>query len=95
VAEYSRRVSGGSGRDWVQTNDLRRALPFFSLAFAVVAAISQPSSAGDLALTVVPVVAWTAWALAPSVPLTLTGGARPLSRSSSTFPFQQRDARSR
>ena len=63
-------MSGGSARDWVQINDLRRAFPLFSLAFAVVAAISQPSSAEDLALTVVPVVAWTAWALVPSVTLT-------------------------
>jgi signal transduction histidine kinase len=63
-------VSGGSARDWVQINDLRRAFPLVSLAFAVVAAISQPSSAEDLALTVVPVVAWTAWALVPSVTLT-------------------------
>jgi signal transduction histidine kinase len=44
-------------------------LPFFSLAFALVAAITQPSSAADLALAAVPVAAWSLWAFAPNVPL--------------------------
>ena len=44
-------MTGGSGRDWLQADDLRRVLPFFSLAFALVAAITQPSSAADIALT--------------------------------------------
>jgi signal transduction histidine kinase len=43
--------------------------PFFSLAFALVAAITQPSSAGDIALTGVPVAAWSLWAFARNVPL--------------------------
>ena len=50
-------------------DDLRRVLPFFSLAFALVAAISQPSSAADIALTFVPVVVWSLWAFTRSVPL--------------------------
>jgi signal transduction histidine kinase len=37
--------------------------------FALVAAITQPSSAADLALTAVPVVAWSVWAFAGNVPL--------------------------
>jgi signal transduction histidine kinase len=41
----------------------------FSLAFALVAAITQPSSAADVALTAVPVAAWSLWAFAPNVPL--------------------------
>ena len=41
----------------------------FSLAFALVAAISQPSSAADTALTAVPVAAWSLWAFARKVPL--------------------------
>jgi signal transduction histidine kinase len=61
-------VAGGSGRGWFLT-DLRRVLPFFSLAFALVAAITQPSSAADIALTVVPVAAWSLWAFARNVPL--------------------------
>jgi signal transduction histidine kinase len=62
-------VAGGFGRGWVVADDLRRALPFFSLAFGLVAAITQPSSAADNALTVVPVVAWSLWAFTRSVPL--------------------------
>jgi signal transduction histidine kinase len=69
AAQYSRGVAGASVRDWFEADDLRRVLPFFSLAFALVAAISQPSSAADLALTVVPVAAWSLWAFAPNVPL--------------------------
>jgi signal transduction histidine kinase len=69
AAQYSRGVAGGFGRGWFEAEDLRRALPFFSLAFALVAAITQPSSAADLALTAVPVGAWSLWAFARHVPL--------------------------
>jgi signal transduction histidine kinase len=69
VAQYSRRVAGGSARGWFEAPELRRVLPFFSLAFGLVAAITQPSSAADLALTAVPVAAWSLWAFAPKVPL--------------------------
>jgi signal transduction histidine kinase len=62
-------VAGGFGRGWFEADALRRVLPFFSLAFALVAAITQPSSAADLALTAVPVAAWSLWAFAPNVPL--------------------------
>jgi signal transduction histidine kinase len=62
-------VAGGLRRDWLQADDLRRVLPFFSLAFGLVAAITQPSSAADIALTFVPVVAWSLWAFTRSVPL--------------------------
>jgi signal transduction histidine kinase len=69
AAQYSWRVAGGSGRGWFELDDLRRVLPFFSSAFALVAAITQPSSAADLALTAVPVAAWSLWAFARNVPL--------------------------
>jgi signal transduction histidine kinase len=62
-------VAGASIRGRFEADDLRRVLPFFSLAFALVAAISQPSSAADLALTAVPVAAWSFWAFARNVPL--------------------------
>jgi signal transduction histidine kinase len=39
------------------------------LAFGLVAAITQPSSAADIALTAVPVAAWSVWAFARNVPL--------------------------
>jgi signal transduction histidine kinase len=62
-------MAGGSVRAWVEADDLRRVLPFFSLAFGLVAAITQPSSAADLVLTAVPVAAWSLWAFARNVPL--------------------------
>jgi signal transduction histidine kinase len=67
--QYSRHVAGGPGRAWFESQDLRRALPIFSLAFALVAAITQPSSTVDLILTAVPVAAFGLWAFAPQVPL--------------------------
>jgi signal transduction histidine kinase len=62
-------VTGGSGRGWYVADDLRRVLPFFSLAFGLLAAITQPSSAADTALTLVPVGAWGLWAFIRNVPL--------------------------
>jgi signal transduction histidine kinase len=62
-------MAAGSGRGWFIADDLRRVLPFFSLGFALVAAITQPSSAGDNALTAVPVAAWSLWAFGRKVPL--------------------------
>jgi signal transduction histidine kinase len=62
-------VIGTSARGWFAAGDLRRFLPFFSLAFGLVAVITQPSSAVDIALTAVPVVAWSLWAFTRSVPL--------------------------
>jgi signal transduction histidine kinase len=69
AAQYSWQVAGGSGRGWFEADNLRRGFPIFSLAFALVAAITQPSSAGDVALTAVPVAAWSLWAFARNVPL--------------------------
>jgi signal transduction histidine kinase len=62
-------VAGGSARGWFEADDLRRVLPFFSLAFGLVAAITQPSSAADIVLTAVPIAAFALWAFAPDVPL--------------------------
>ena len=69
AAQYSPRVAGGSGRGWFHADDLRRVLPVFSLAFGLVAVITQPSAPADNALTVVPVVAWSLWAFTRRVPL--------------------------
>jgi hypothetical protein len=68
-AQYSRHVPERSARGWFEADDLRRVLPFFSLAFGLVAAITQPSSAADIALTFVPVAAWSLWAFGRSVSL--------------------------
>jgi signal transduction histidine kinase len=62
-------MAGGSIRRWFEADDLRRVLPFFSLAFGLVAAITQPSSAADLAVSAIPVAAWSLWAYAREVPL--------------------------
>jgi signal transduction histidine kinase len=62
-------VAGGSWRGWFQADEFRRVLPFFSLAFAVVAVITQPSSGLDIALTAVPVAAWGLWGFTRGVPL--------------------------
>jgi signal transduction histidine kinase len=69
AAHYSRGVAGRSVRGWFEADDLRRVLPFFSLAFALVAVITQPSSAADLALAAIPTAAWSLWAFARNVPL--------------------------
>jgi hypothetical protein len=69
VAQYGPRVAGRSARGWFEADDLRRVLPFFSLAFGLVGAITQPSSAADLLLAAVPVAAFGLWAFAPNVPL--------------------------
>jgi signal transduction histidine kinase len=53
-----------------QADELRRLVPVFALAFAVVAAIADPSSAADLVFAAIPVAAFAVWAYAPSVPLT-------------------------
>ena len=62
-------MAGASGEVWFEADDLRRVLPLFSLAFGLVAAITQPSSAGDLVLAAVPVAAFGVWAFVPRVPL--------------------------
>jgi signal transduction histidine kinase len=59
----------------LEADDLRRVLPVFSLTFFLVAAITQPSSAGDLLLAAVPVVAFGLWAFAPRVPLAVVAVA--------------------
>jgi signal transduction histidine kinase len=53
-----------------QADVLRRLVPVFALAFAVIAAITDPSSASDLVFAAIPVVAFAVWAYAPGVPLT-------------------------
>jgi signal transduction histidine kinase len=62
-------VAGASGEVWFEADDLRRVLPLFSLAFGLVAAITQPSSAADLVLAAVPVAAFGVWAFVPKVML--------------------------
>jgi signal transduction histidine kinase len=53
-----------------QADVLRRLVPVFALAFAVIAAIADPSSAADLVFAAIPVAAFAVWAYVPGVPLT-------------------------
>jgi signal transduction histidine kinase len=69
VAQYSRRVAGGSAQ-WFEASELRRLVPLFALAVALVAVGTEPSSSsGDLVLVGLPVVAFGLWAYLPGVPL--------------------------
>ena len=69
VAQYSRRVAGGSAQ-WFEASELRRLVPLFALAVAFVAVGTEPSSSsGDLLLVGLPVVAFGLWAYLPGVPL--------------------------
>jgi signal transduction histidine kinase len=70
AAQYSRRVAGGSAQGWYEADELRRLVPIFALAVALVAALAEPSSSAvDIVLGAVPVVAFGLWAYLPNVPL--------------------------
>jgi signal transduction histidine kinase len=62
-------VIGDSDQGWFEAGRLRRLVPFFALAVAVVAWLTEPSTASDLALVVLPVAAFFVWAYVPRVPL--------------------------
>jgi hypothetical protein len=65
----SRWVTDDSGRGWFEADALRRLVPVFALVIAIVAAVTQPSSAADLAVAGIPPVAFGVWAFVPRVPL--------------------------
>ena len=62
-------VTGEPGQRWFEAGALGRLVPVFALAIALVAAITQPSSAVDLVLAAVPVIAFAVWAFVPRIPL--------------------------
>jgi signal transduction histidine kinase len=62
-------VIGDSDQGWFEAGKLRRLVPFFALAVAVVAWVTEPSTMSDLALVVLPVAAFFVWAYVPRVPL--------------------------
>jgi signal transduction histidine kinase len=62
-------VIGDSDQGWFEAGKLRRLVPFFALAVAVVAWVTEPSTTSDLALVVLPVAAFFVWAYVPRVPL--------------------------
>jgi signal transduction histidine kinase len=67
--QYSRSVTGEPGQRWFEAGALRRLVPVFALAIALVGVVTQPSSAVDLAFAAVPVIAFAMWAFVPRVPL--------------------------
>jgi signal transduction histidine kinase len=64
-------VSGGTGQ-WSETDEVRRLVPVFALAVAVVAAVTDRSSAADLLLVALPVAGFAVWTYLPRVPLWAT-----------------------
>lgn len=62
-------MAGESDHEPPQADELRRLVPLFALAVAIVAPVADPASAPDLLLAAAPVAAFCAWAYAPHVPL--------------------------
>jgi hypothetical protein len=62
-------VPGGSGQVWPQKDEVRRLVPAFALAIAIVAAVTDPSWSADLILAGPPVAAFVVWTYWPRVPL--------------------------
>ena len=60
---------GEAARWWSGADELRRLVPVFAVAVAVVAVFADPSSAAETALAVVPVAAFLAWSGLRRVPL--------------------------
>lgn len=57
------------GQAWSQGDELRRLVPVFSLAVAIVAALTDPSSGADLILAALPVAVFAVWTFVREVPL--------------------------
>ena len=51
------------------SDEVRRIVPIFAIAVAIVAALTDSSTAGELFLMVIPPAALTAWTYAPRLPL--------------------------
>lgn len=69
AAQYSRSMAGEPEHAPREADELRRLIPVFALAVAVVAPLADPSSARDLVFAAIPVAAFALWAYAPNVPL--------------------------
>ena len=62
-------MSGGSLPESSQTDQVRPLIPIFALVVAVVAVVTDPSSAADLPLAALAVGAFVVWSYIPGVPL--------------------------
>ncbi len=59
----------------LRTDEVRSLVPVFAFAVAVVAALTDPSSASDLLLMAIPVAAFALWAFVPRTPIELVAVA--------------------
>jgi signal transduction histidine kinase len=62
-------VIGDADQGWFEASKLRRLVPLFALAVAVVAWMTEPSTTSDLVFVALPVAAFFVWAYVPRVPL--------------------------
>jgi signal transduction histidine kinase len=62
-------MSGGSLPESAQTDQVRPLIPVFGLVVAIVAVVTDPSSAADLPLAALAVGAFAVWSYVPGVPL--------------------------
>jgi signal transduction histidine kinase len=62
-------VSSEPGQAWSEADELRRLVPAFALAVAILAAVTDPASAADLILAALPVAAFAAWTYLSKVSL--------------------------
>jgi signal transduction histidine kinase len=62
-------VPGGSGQAWPQADEVRRLVPAFALAIAIVAAVTDPKWSADLILAAPPVAVFAVWTYGPRAPL--------------------------
>jgi signal transduction histidine kinase len=63
--EYSRFVAGDTERSRAGADELRLPAPVFALAVTILAAVTDPSSASNVVLAAIPVVAFGLWSLRP------------------------------
>jgi hypothetical protein len=62
-------VTDESGQGWFEADALRRLIPIFALAIALVAVLTEPSSANEMLVAAVPLLAFAVWAYVPRTPL--------------------------
>jgi signal transduction histidine kinase len=68
-AHYRAHVSERTAQPWSESQEVRRWVPLFALAAAVVAAVADPASSADLLYAAIPVAAFALWAYLPALPL--------------------------
>jgi signal transduction histidine kinase len=64
-------VTSESARSPSTEDEIRKLVPVFALAVAIVAAVTGPSSPSDLVLMAIPAMALAVWAYRPGTPLAL------------------------